>query len=283
MSSAPQKVLVAEIDWPALEHAYGDAGDAPGWIEGLGDAERVEESLYELWGAVLHQGTLYDSTAPAMTSIAAALGGRQTADAENTAWLLLMFADTVRDYEQVGLEDPETVALVRSARESLIGIARLVRPLISDDGPEAAAAALLQAAAHTPDSARHTPACTTRAPDSTPSTHESTLDPHESAPHTHTCTQRMVDSAALDALAARAGSRPAGDVEQACVAALITLGADVSPALADGDPGLAMAATLARIAVGGNQTHDLDALVTGWELAVEVVPNIAFGVGTLPE
>ncbi|MFE3103377.1 hypothetical protein [Nocardia tengchongensis] len=283
MSSAPQKVLVAEIDWPALEHAYGDAGDVPGWIEGLGDAERVEESLYELWGAVLHQGTLYDSTAPAMTSIAAALGGRQTADAENTAWLLLMFADTVRDYEQVGLEDPETVALVRSARESLIGIARLVRPLISDDGPEAAAAALLQAAAHTPDSARHTPACTTRAPDSTPSTHESTLDPHESAPHTHTCTQRMVDSAALDALAARAGSRPAGDVEQACVAALITLGADVSPALADGDPGLAMAATLARIAVGGNQTRDLDALVTGWELAVEVVPNIAFGVDTLPE
>ncbi|MFE3759376.1 hypothetical protein ACFXO9_34160 [Nocardia tengchongensis] len=297
MSSAHQNVLVAEIDWPALEHAYGDASDVPGWIEGLGDAQTVEESLYELWGAVLHQGTLYDSTAPAMTSIAAALGARQTADAENTAWLLLMFADAVRDYEQVGLEDPETVALVRAARESLIGIAQLVRPLISDDGPEAAAAALLQAAAHTPDSARHTSASAPHAPDSTPSTHtsasdphDSTLDTHESNPHTHEsapqmhmCTQRTVDSAALDALAARAGSRPAGYVEQACVAALTTLGADVSPALADGDPGLAMAATLARIAVGGNQTRDLDALVTGWELAVEVVPNIAFGVSTLPE
>ncbi|MFD6357564.1 hypothetical protein [Nocardia tengchongensis] len=245
MNSAHRNTRVAEIDWPTLEHAYGDASDVPGWIEGLGDAEKVEESLHELWGAVLHQGTLYDSTAPAMTSIAAALGARQTADAENTAWLLLMFADAVRDYEQVGLEDPETVALVRSARESLIGIAQLVRPLISDDGPEAAAAALLQAAAHT-----------------------------------HPCAQRTVDSAAL---AARAGSRPAGYVEQACVAALTTLGADVSPALADGDPGLAMAATLARIAVGGNQTRDLDALVRGWELAVEVVPNIAFGVGTLPE
>lgn len=248
MNSAHRNTRDAEIDWPTLEHAYGDASDVPGWIEGLGDAERVEESLHELWGAVLHQGTLYDSTAPAMTSIAAALGARQTADAENTAWLLLMFADAVRDYEQVGLEDPETVALVLSARESLIGIAQLVRPLISDVGPEAAAAALLQAAAHT-----------------------------------HTCTQRTFDSAALDALAARAGSRPAGYVEQACVAALTTLGADVSPALAGGDPGLAMAATLARIAVGGNQTRDLDALVTGWELAVEVVPNIAFGVDTLPE
>ncbi|WP_458690056.1 hypothetical protein [Nocardia tengchongensis] len=318
MSSTHQNLLVAEIDWPALEHAYGDASDVPGWIAGLGDTETVEESLHELWGAVLHQGTIYDSTAPAMALIAAALGARQTADAENTAWLLLMFADAVRDYEQVGLENPETVALVRSARESLIEIAQLVRPLISDDGPEAAAAALLQAAAYTPDSARPEPASAPNAPDSdpstltsasdtyestphahestahahesapharesTPHTHESTPHTHESTPHTHMCAQRTVDSAALDALAARAGSRPAGYVEQACVAALTTLGAEVSPALADGDPGLAMAATLARIAVGGKQTHDLDALVTGWELAVEVVPNIAFGVSTLPE
>ncbi|GAB2655319.1 hypothetical protein ABI214_08490 [Prescottella soli] len=241
MNSVPWRTQLAEVDWPTLEHAYGEASDVPGWIEGLADAETVEESLHELWASVLHQGTLYDSTAPAMTSIASLLGARQTADAENTAWLLLMFADAVRDYEQVEVDDAETATLVRSARGSLTGIAALVRPLIADGGPEAAAAALLQAAA-----------CTT-------------------------------ESAALDTLAARASARPAAQVEQACVAALTTLGVDASAALADGDPGLVMAATLARIAVGGTETADLDALVSGWELAVEVAPCIAFGVGNLPE
>ncbi|WP_430334198.1 hypothetical protein [Rhodococcus sp. ACT016] len=241
MDSVHWHTHIAEVDWPALEHAYGDASNVPGWIEGLAGAATVEESLHELWAAVLHQGTLYDSTAPAMASIASLLGARQTADAENTAWLLLMFADAVRGYEQVELDDAETAGLVRSARDSLTGIAALVRPLIADEGPEAAAAALLQAEA------------------------------------------RPADSAALDTLAARASARPAGQVEQACVAALTTLGVDVSAALADGDPDLVMAATLARIAAGGTDTADLDALVAGWEGAVEVAPRIAFGVANLPE
>ncbi|MFD1812480.1 hypothetical protein [Rhodococcus gannanensis] len=232
---------LVEVDWSTLEHAYGDAGDVPGWIERLTDAETVEESLHQLWAAVLHQGTLYDSTPPAMTSIASLLGAGESADAENTAWLLLMFADVVNEYEQVELVDDDTAAVVRSARESLPRIAAHVRSLISGDGPEAAAAALLQA------------------------------------------TARPADSAAVGTLTARAGARPAGQVEQACVAALTTLGVDVPAALADGDPGLAMAATLARIAAGGTDTADLDALTAGWELAVEVAPLIAFGVANLPE
>ncbi|RMI32372.1 hypothetical protein [Nocardia stercoris] len=232
---------VADVDWATLEHAYGDASDVPGWIAGLAAAEIVEQSLYELWGAVLHQGTLYTSTAPAMTAIAALLGAGRSADAENTAWLLLAFAESVRDYEKVGWADAETAALVRSARDSLVGIAALVRPLICDDGPAAAAAALLQAQS------------------------------------------RTTDSDASMALVARAVARPAGPVEQACVAALTTLGADTATALADADPGLTMAARLARIAAGSSASTDLDALVTGWELAVEVAPNVAFGVGSLPE
>ena len=241
MTGTHVRTHLAEVAWPTLEHAYGDASDVPGWIELLTGAETAEESLHNLWAAVLHQGTLYDSTPPAMVSIASLLGARQAADAENTAWLLLMFADAVRDYEQVEVDDADTATIVRSARESLTRIAALVRPLISDVGPEAAAAALLQATAGT------------------------------------------ADSAALDTLRARASARPAGQVEQACVAALTTLGADASEALSDGDPGLVMAATLARIAAGDAATTDLDALVAGWELAVEVAPRIAFGVANLPE
>lgn len=241
MNSVHWRTHLADVDWPKLEHAYGDASDVPGWIEGLTRMETVEESLHELWAAVLHQGTLYDSTGPAMASIASLIGARQTADAEGTAWLLLAFADAVHGYEEFGMDDAETAALVRSARDSLLRIAALVRPLIADDGPEAAAAALLQAAA------------------------------------------RTADSAALDTLSARASARPAAQVEQACVAALTTLGVDVAAALADGDPGLVMAATLARIAAGGTETTDLDALVAGWELAVEVAPRITFGAESLPE
>ncbi|WP_433594418.1 hypothetical protein [Nocardia sp. CA-145437] len=247
MNGVHPRSRTGEIDWSALEHAYGDASDVPGWIEGLEDSATVEQSLHELWGAVLHQGTLYDSTAPAMTWIAAALGARRTADAESAAWLLLMFADTVNDYEQID-NDAETAALVRSARAALTGIAALVRPLIDDDGPEAAAAALLQSAALPADSGK--PA---------------------------------VDSTVIDTLVVRAASRPAGQVEQACVAALTTLGADATSALADRDPGLVMAGTLARVASRREEPSDLDALIAGWELAVEVAPNIAFGVDNLPE
>ncbi|MGW4478015.1 hypothetical protein [Rhodococcus triatomae] len=241
MNSAHLRTHLAEVDWSTLEHAYGDAGDVPGWIGRLTDTETVEESLHELWAAVLHQGTLYDSTTPAMESIASLLGARGSADAESTAWLLLMFADAVHGYEQVEVDDAATATIVRSARESLPRIASLVRPLISDDGSEAAAAALLQAAA------------------------------------------RTSDSTALDTLSTRASARPAGQVEQACVAALTTLGVDVSAVVADADPGLSMAVTLTRIATGSTDTADLDALVAGWELAVEVAPNIAFGVANLPE
>lgn len=52
------------IDWAELEHAYGSAQDVPSMLRGLAsdDASEREAALAELYGAVHHQGNVYDST-----------------------------------------------------------------------------------------------------------------------------------------------------------------------------------------------------------------------------
>ena len=57
-----------DIDWSALEHAYGPAADVPAMLRALVSAEQEErdEGLDGLWGAVHHQGDVYDSTIAAV-------------------------------------------------------------------------------------------------------------------------------------------------------------------------------------------------------------------------
>ena len=75
-----------EIDWAALEHAYGPAEDVPGLLRALasGNAEAAKEALYELWGTVWHQGSVYPATVPAVPFLAriATAGGPTTPAAE---------------------------------------------------------------------------------------------------------------------------------------------------------------------------------------------------------
>ncbi|WP_034260562.1 hypothetical protein [Actinospica robiniae] len=53
-----------DVDWEALEHAYGSAEDVPSMLRKLAsdDGAERESALAELYGAVHHQGTVYDST-----------------------------------------------------------------------------------------------------------------------------------------------------------------------------------------------------------------------------
>ncbi|EAQ00337.1 O-succinylbenzoic acid--CoA ligase [Janibacter sp. HTCC2649] len=55
---------IDDLDWTAMQHAYGPAGDVPAMLRGLvaADAELRSESEEGLWGAVHHQGDVYDST-----------------------------------------------------------------------------------------------------------------------------------------------------------------------------------------------------------------------------
>ncbi|MGW6455657.1 hypothetical protein ACWF94_06955 [Streptomyces sp. NPDC055078] len=55
---------IDEVDWAALEHAYGPAEDVPELLRGLasGDPAEREAALDGMYGAVHHQGDVYDST-----------------------------------------------------------------------------------------------------------------------------------------------------------------------------------------------------------------------------
>ncbi|MFJ4006678.1 hypothetical protein ACIPWL_24950 [Streptomyces sp. NPDC090023] len=69
--------------WPASSHAYGSAEDVPGLLRALSgpDQDAADEALSELYGSVLHQGTVYAASAeaaPFLARIAAA--GHRTAD-----------------------------------------------------------------------------------------------------------------------------------------------------------------------------------------------------------
>ncbi|MFD9004599.1 hypothetical protein ACFV0T_27190 [Streptomyces sp. NPDC059582] len=68
----------AELDsvqWHALTHAYGPAEDVPDLIRALydEDEETVCGAVYELYGNIHHQGTIYPASAPAVPFLAHAV------------------------------------------------------------------------------------------------------------------------------------------------------------------------------------------------------------------
>ena len=56
---------LVRVDWAGLTHAYGPADDLPGLLRGL--AQGDDDALYELYGNIWHQGTVYPATAYAVT------------------------------------------------------------------------------------------------------------------------------------------------------------------------------------------------------------------------
>ncbi|WP_330172833.1 HEAT repeat domain-containing protein [Streptomyces sp. NBC_01498] len=63
--------IFADLDaqpWEEREHAYGSAEDVPGQLRALAsdDAGTAEEALYELYGNIVHQGSVYEATAHAV-------------------------------------------------------------------------------------------------------------------------------------------------------------------------------------------------------------------------
>lgn len=55
---------IDEVDWASLRHAYGSAEDVPGLLRGLASTDPVERAsaLDGMYGAVHHEGLVYDST-----------------------------------------------------------------------------------------------------------------------------------------------------------------------------------------------------------------------------
>ncbi|MFC8917508.1 hypothetical protein ACFT5C_17225 [Streptomyces sp. NPDC057116] len=66
---------IAGVAWDGLFHAYGTATDTPAHLRGLlgGDEAEVSAAFGHLWSAILHQGTVWPATAPAVRAVASAL------------------------------------------------------------------------------------------------------------------------------------------------------------------------------------------------------------------
>ncbi|MDH6575980.1 hypothetical protein [Kitasatospora sp. MAP5-34] len=96
----------AELDrvqWHALTHAYGSAEDVPELIRALyrTTEEEADEAIYELYGNIHHQGTVYPASAPAVPFLAhAALHAPGKRDE------LLMLLATLADHDPAYLDSP---------------------------------------------------------------------------------------------------------------------------------------------------------------------------------
>lgn len=78
------------VDWNALTHAYGPAGDVPGLIQALTAADRQtrKDAYWELYGTIFHQGTRYPATAPAVPFLLELLADPATPDRHDLLLLL---------------------------------------------------------------------------------------------------------------------------------------------------------------------------------------------------
>ncbi|MFC1406460.1 MULTISPECIES: hypothetical protein [Streptacidiphilus] len=92
-----------EVQWQALNHAYGPAEDLPALVRALyqGDEEIIDEAIYELHGNIWHQGTVYEASAPAVPFLAHAaihVSGRRAE--------LLMLLAVLADHEPKHVDGP---------------------------------------------------------------------------------------------------------------------------------------------------------------------------------
>jgi HEAT repeat protein len=106
-----------KIDWSALDHAYGKAGDVPGLLRGLlaEDEDTRREALYELCGTIWHQGTVYEASPFAVPFLLEMLRSPDTPDKAGIAMLLAELADGIAPLELYSDPEDEMSRLMRAA------------------------------------------------------------------------------------------------------------------------------------------------------------------------
>ena len=95
---------LGRVDWAALEHAYGSAEDVPWLLRQLRSADPKvrEETLHELFFTIIHQGTRYQATAPAVPFLVELATAPDTHD---RAWLVNLLAYAAVGYDKASLPD----------------------------------------------------------------------------------------------------------------------------------------------------------------------------------
>jgi hypothetical protein len=134
-----------DIDWESLRHAYGSAEDVPGWVRGLVDSDPVvrEESLDAMYGAVHHQGDVYDSTVAAVPYLVEALTVPCLPGREGIAELLASIVELSEWPDETELDEDRREMLHLAVRANKLAVAAapaLIR-LCDDPDPAVRAAA----------------------------------------------------------------------------------------------------------------------------------------------
>ncbi|MEU6192774.1 hypothetical protein [Streptomyces sp. NPDC047061] len=115
------------VDWSRLCHAYGSAEDVPALLRDLASPveETAAEAEQELWSSIVHQGTVYPATAPAVPFLA-----RLVAEGVRRSALVGMLGVIA------GSVDEHDLPVPGAARGAVAAQLGLLLPLLADDDRE---------------------------------------------------------------------------------------------------------------------------------------------------
>ncbi len=137
---APARV----VDWSVLRHAYGPADDTPGLLDGL-RGEDWSEVVSELFGSILHQGSVYPATVAALPFIEDVARDAAAPGRVGALWLLGAYAESiaagagrVETYLPEGTDPVAFDAETRAARDASVGTLIV---LLDDPDPQVRAEA----------------------------------------------------------------------------------------------------------------------------------------------
>ncbi|WP_328875064.1 HEAT repeat domain-containing protein [Streptomyces sp. NBC_00287] len=154
---------IEDVDWASLHHAYGDASDVPELLRGLAsdDPAGREIALDGMYGAVHHQGDVYDSTVACIPFLFELATTPAIADRDTVVHLLCSIAgEREPDPEEIGglfEDEEEDAAFVQpflDAWAAVRGHADVFLGLLSDPDAEVRTAAAAASAHVHPDPAR---------------------------------------------------------------------------------------------------------------------------------
>ena len=90
--------VTAGVDWSGLDGAYGPATEVPEALEGLTDPELADDAVNDLYSTVLHQGSLYPASGPAVLEVARLLAAGRCADPTGALSLVAYYSQCVQEH-----------------------------------------------------------------------------------------------------------------------------------------------------------------------------------------
>ncbi|MEV4424601.1 PBS lyase [Streptomyces sp. R-07] len=154
---------IEEVDWASLGHAYGPADDVPELLRGLASADPAERetALDGMYGAVHHQGDVYDSTLACIPFLLELVADPAVQDRGCIVELLTSIGgieldDDDEELDELGSDDEEFIpaANYAMAAAAIAAGADVFLGLVSDPDPEVRLAAPCALASLHPEPAR---------------------------------------------------------------------------------------------------------------------------------